>query len=475
LSYRCATSGGCGLQTSPSSLRLLQRAAEWSPSHWLLALGIPFGLAFAILTPPLQAPDELAHLARALAISEGTLGAEAIVDGRPSIRVPQSLVVLPARLGKDLQMHAERRQDRARIERELARPQELSPRSWRPLPSLYSPIAYLPQAAGVAVARMLGLPVLAFVYAGRLANLAAFLAVTWLALRATPAHATPLLLVALLPMTLFLAASLSADAPTNALAFGWLGLVLRATSPGRPLGPRESLALGLAAAALGLAKPGYALLVAMALAVPRSRFTGRTQQALTLTAWAAAALVPGLLWSVYVASLAPGPLVPEADPGAQLRWMATHPAEFAGVVAASLVAARRLWLASFIGVLGHADTWLPRWLYAVHPLVLLGAGVTDGGGASPLRGGRRVLALAIAGATGLATLAIAYVGWNAVASTQLQGVQGRYFTPFAPLVLAALHAPRAKSLSGTIRLAFLGFAAFALVIAVAHVAARYYG
>ena len=123
MSYRCATSGGCGLQTSPSSLRLLQRAAEWSPSRWLLALGIPFGLAFALVTPPLQAPDEMPHLARALAISEGTLGAEAFVDGKPSIRVPQSFVALPGRLGTGLQMHAERRQDPALIARELARPQ----------------------------------------------------------------------------------------------------------------------------------------------------------------------------------------------------------------------------------------------------------------------------------------------------------------------------------------------------------------
>jgi uncharacterized membrane protein len=155
--------------------------------------------------------------------------------------------------------------------------------------------------------------------------------------------------------------------------------------------------------------------------------------------------------------------------------MATHPAAFAGVIVASLVAAKRLWLASFIGVLGHADTWLPRWLYAVHPLVLLGAGVADGGGASPLRGGRRVLALAIAAATGLATLAIAYAGWNAVGSVQIQGVQGRYFTPLVPLALAAFHAPRARGLGGAARLAFVAFAALALTVGVARVAARYYG
>ena len=137
--------------------------------------------------------------------------------------------------------------------------------------------------------------------------------------------------------------------------------------------------------------------------------------------------------------------------------------------------ARRLWLASFIGLLGHADTWLPRWLYAVHPLVLLGAGVADGGAASPLRGRRRALALGVAAATGLATLTLAYLGWNAVGAPRIQGVQGRYLLPFAPLALAALHAPRSKGLDGPARLAFVAFAALALAVSVSRVAARFYG
>ena len=185
--------------------------------------------------------------------------------------------------------------------------------------------------------------------------------------------------------------------------------------------------------------------------------------------------MPALLWSAYVASLAPEPLVPQADPAAQLRWMATHPGAFLGVVAASVGAMRKIWLATFVGVLGHADTWLPRWLYGLQPLVLLGAGLADGGVASPLRGGRRALALATAAATALATLAIAYVGWNAVGDRYVQGVQGRYFTPLAPLALAALHAPRGRGLAPPTRLAFVAFAALALAVAVARVASRFYG
>lgn len=454
---------------------LLGRAADWPPSRWFLAVGIPFGVAFALVTPPLQTPDELPHLARAFAISEGTLGAEAIVDGRPSVRSPRSLVALPTRLGRGLQMHSERRQDPARIERELARSPDLDDRLWRPLPSLYSPVPYLPQAAGVGVARALGLPVVAFAYAARLGNLAAFLALTWLALRATPAHATSLLVVALLPMTLFIAASVTADALTNALAFAWMGLVLRASCAGPRLPPREILALGAVAAGLGLAKPGYALLTALALAVPAARFAGRWQRAGVLAGWVAAALVPALLWSAYLTTLAPDPLVPQSDPASQLRWMAGHPGEFAAVLLATLASMRRIWVASFVGVLGHADTWLPRWLYTLQPLLLLAAGIADGGAASPLRGWRRALALATALGTALATLALAYLMWNAVGDRYVQGVQGRYFTPFAPLALAVLHVSRGRGLVGTARLPFVALAVLALAVALERVASRYYG
>ena len=450
--------------------------AAWPAGRWLLLLGIPFGVAFALVTPPLQTPDELRHLGRAFAVSEGTLAAQTVVDGEPCIEVPRSLLALPARLGKGLQLHAERRQDPDRIARELARPPALEPRAPQPLPSLYSPLAYVPQAAGVALARALGLPIVAYVYAGRLANLAAFLALTALALRAAPAHRTTLLLVALLPMTLFLAASLSADAVTNALAFAWLGLAWRAALPGPPLDARAWGALALAGASLGLAKPGYVPLVALVLAVPASRFESRGRRALAVAGWAAAALVPGLLWSAYVARLAPGPLIAGADPAAQLRWIAENPGGFAGVLLGSLAEARRVWMATFVGVLGHADTWLPRWLYTLYPLVLVAVGIADGGPGSPLRGaGRRALALAAAASCALGALVLGYVLWNEVGSRWIQGFQGRYFTPAVPLALAALHAPRARELGGAPRRAALAFAAVALALSLGRLWARYYG
>ena len=108
-------------EPSDDSPDLVTRALAWPASRWLLLLGIPFGVGFALVTPPLQTPDELRHLGRAFAVSEGTLAAQTVVDGEPCIEVPRALLALPARLGKGLQLHAERRQEPGRIAHELAR------------------------------------------------------------------------------------------------------------------------------------------------------------------------------------------------------------------------------------------------------------------------------------------------------------------------------------------------------------------
>ncbi|MEB2344988.1 MAG: DUF2142 domain-containing protein [Deltaproteobacteria bacterium] len=455
--------------------RLARRLAAWSPARWSLAIGLPFGLAFAWFTPPLQPPDEIRHLARAFLIAEGCFGAE-LHEGRAQVSVPRTLLRMPARLGEGIQMHPERRQEPWRLERELRVALRPEVREWRPLPSLYSPLAYLPGALGVGAARALGASPVELLYLGRIANLLAYLVLLAAALRLAPAHRSAFLVLGLLPMSLFLAASLAADAPTLGIALLLVAAVLREAQPERgPLGWRPLVGLAALAAALGLAKPGYLPVVGLAFLVPRARFGGRARWLAAQGAWLACGVVPGVLWAAYVANLGHEPLVPGADPGAQLRWIAAHPAGFAGVLARTVRELGWLWATSFVGLLGHADTWLPMWLYRAALALLLAVALLDGGPASPVRGRGRALALGLAGAGLLATLGIAYLGWNEVAAPLVRGVQGRYLAPLAPLVLVALHVPRARPLPPLLHGLVVGCVALFLGVSVQRVLMRYWG
>jgi uncharacterized membrane protein len=460
---------------APRKPGLARRLAAGSPARWSLAMGLPFGVLFAWVTPPLQPPDEIRHLARAFLISEGRFGAE-LREGSAQVPVPRSFLRMPERLGEGIQMHSDRRQEAWRLDRELRVPARLEVREWRSLPSLYSPLVYLPQALGVGLGRLLDAAPVVLLYLGRLANLLAYLGLLAAALRLAPAHRLALLALGLLPMSLFLAASLSADAPTLGLALLLVAVALREAQPARGLlGPGALLALAALAAALGLAKPGYLAVVGLVLLVPRARCAGRARWLAALALWLACGLVPGALWAGYVAGLGHEPLVPGADPGAQLGWIADHPGAFAGVLARSFRELGWLWTTSFVGLLGHADTWLPMGLYRVAVALLLVVALLDGGASSPVRGWARALALALAAAGALATLGIGYLGWNEVGAPLVRGVQGRYFAPLAPLVLIALHVTRAPPLPPAARLGVVACSALFLAVSLTRLLARYWG
>ena len=79
-------------------------------------------------------------------------------------------------------------------------------------PQMFQVLPYLPQALCMAAARLLGFGALGQLYAGRLANLAVYAALCWLALRNCRRYQTVFLAVMLLPLGLFIAASANYDA-----------------------------------------------------------------------------------------------------------------------------------------------------------------------------------------------------------------------------------------------------------------------
>ena len=86
------------------------------------------------------------------------------------------------------------------------------------MPVRTTPLAYVPQAMGIALARMLGLGGLGLLFMGRLFNLMFFTAMGCLTIRRMPFGKEVAAGAALLPMTLHLAASFSYDVMIIALS-----------------------------------------------------------------------------------------------------------------------------------------------------------------------------------------------------------------------------------------------------------------
>src|SRR5581483_8879319 len=275
--------------------------ASVSPERAFLALAAPFGLAFLLAIGPFEGADEFAHFLRAFQVSEGGLLARR-VDRRVGGWMPRSIGVTRLETLEDIPLHRDRTHDPARIRRMLALPLDPADRLFLDFPNsaLASPVSYLPQAAAMGLGRLLGLSPLLLLYLGRGLNLAAWTLLTHAAIRAAPLRKWLLVALALSPVSLFQASTLSADAATNALAALWLACCLRERRETAPLAAGRLALLAALAAALALSKAPYGVLVLLWFLLPWRRFGSRARFAAASAALVGVSAALAVSWAVAV-------------------------------------------------------------------------------------------------------------------------------------------------------------------------------
>ena len=173
-------------------------------------------MLLAIAMPPGAAPDETRHLSRVYAMSEGFFGVPGTKP--PRIEIPKSIPELYRAIKGDGSPAIRRCARSARWRRSSISRSIPSAASGSPTPAPIRRLVYLPHLVGVAPGRWLGLAPAALIYLGRIASLLAWIALTALAIRLAPARQWTLALLALTPMSVASAASISGDPMTNAAA-----------------------------------------------------------------------------------------------------------------------------------------------------------------------------------------------------------------------------------------------------------------
>jgi uncharacterized membrane protein len=411
------------------------------PEALFLAAGLVAGMVYLLVFPPLSVADEPGHFYRAFAVS----GFDALPHRRgPAIgaELPLSLTTLVPELGvgEALLAHPEHRVDPERLRAAWRRPLEPRRRGFVefPGPAQYPFVVYLPQALGIAGGRLFGAGPLLLVYLARLSNLLISTAITGLALRLTPVGRWPLAALALTPMAVSSRASASADALTTALAF--LALAAVAALAWGPEGRRGWRLLVGAGVGLALTKLPYALLLGSLAVVPRERL--ELPRRWRSRSFAALVLLAALAFAAWQAASFGGHARPEAGLAfdRQVRDTLAEPLRFARLVAGHYLEHADRYVAQLVGIqLGWLDVRLPTgliWGYLLAVLaLLLWTGEADIGVAA----WQRCLLAAMVVVLAVAIAASQYATWTPYRAPAIEGPQGRYFLPAAPLVVFALH------------------------------------
>ena len=417
------------------------------------------GALFCFANPPLQAPDETDHYLRSYAISLGRLDFDAD-RGYPE-DVDRLLAAFPGawvnahtsvgwgknsqgagapydssghalkQWGEDGEVLSVADSFAQYLSGEPAEEQVTEPISLMILP-------FVPQALGMVLARLVGLGALGCLYAGRLANLACYTLLCWLALRGCRRYQPVFLGVMLLPLSLYMAASLSYDA--TLLGFYYLVASYYCRDEIRD---KDVYAFFAAFVLMNVAKPYLNLLwVVLPLILPRRAWKTRWKKwQVALAALAGALLVTRFIEWYGVAFRHNYGTIERMIEGVeqlpQLAFILSNPLRYMAVLVGTLYEN-----ASFIGQLGglgSLDLPIPL-LNILCPAVLLFCAALSVHEKSSLR----PLPAAGLGALGVVYIAGAmtamYITYTPVGMVRVIGLQARYFLPVFLMLLVLVAA-----------------------------------
>ena len=426
------------------------------------------GILFAFANPPLQTPDETEHYLRTYAISMGRFDFDAD-RGYPE-DVSCLMAAFPgawvnahtsAGVGIDPDTKEEQPYNTAgyalkqygkdgtvqsiadSFAQYLAGEGDADPVT-EPISFLILP--FLPGALGMAVARLLGLGALGCLYAGRLGNLVAYTLLCWLGLRYAQKARPAFLCVMLLPMSLYMGASLSYDATLLACYYLMLALLTR------PRWTTSTAALYAAACIFANGTKPYLnlLWVVLPLLLTKKEWKAKGNR----LAWAGLCLAGSLALTLLVENYGVllrhnyGTIARQGgeavNGGAQLAFVLSNPLRYLAVLLGTLY--ENDGFLGQLGLFGWKDMPI-AFLSLTGPLVLLGAALLCTPRTETL-GRRRLGGLGVFAALyGVGAMTAMYITYTPVGMVRIVGLQTRYFLPLWLLLALGVAALARRALA----------------------------
>ena len=420
--------------------RLARQSAQ---TQFLLAAGLA-GLILVLLIPPLAGGNERFNFQRTAMIASGRVSIGPTEVPRGIVRLLETThAQFPQGRSPPYRYDFAQFDALAAIPLDADEPARLDP---NPI-AILNPVAYIPQVLAYRLGQAFGASPLWLFYLGRLAGLAAGLALTFVAIREMPQRARSLAMVALLPTIVFSRATLDADQVTNGLAFLFVAAVLRSASLPTPLTLGRVAFLAALAFFEAQCKTAYMVLLPLALAIPAARYGSRARWALASAAIILPGVIASALWMVslktgYFAGLRYDTAAGHVFPDAQTAAVLANPLGYLTVFARTVVDVHFLSMAlvGLIGIFGPPVMMPSLFILGALAALILGL-MGEGAMEKPAANAafRALAVLAFLAGAGL-VLTLLYVQWTGLGASTISGFSGRYLFPLLPALLVFLPA-----------------------------------
>jgi uncharacterized membrane protein len=304
----------------------------------------------------------------------------------------------------------------------------------------FNPIPYTPFVIGIWATRLVDSNPIALLRGARFAGLAMFLAIVFVAIRSMPVHKYVMFAVALTPMTLFQASSVTYDTLCVALSFLIVALSVSFAMRDAEISNREFLAFILVTVLQRFAKDGYFLVPLLFFLIPQKNIGPKWKSAAMLLILGGVYFVPQMTWGAFLSSLHlhGGQIFQNDfrfDPAAQFEFYRGRPIELVRNLGLNVLAQGRFYIVGALGRFGYSYIPLPETALFLHGLFLVAVSVLDTTPSRTLALRQKCVAFCVAAGTIGTILGGFLFVFSPVGARLIFGLQGRYFIPVIPILL----------------------------------------
>lgn len=420
-------------------MSMMSKLREIKPETAFLIIGLIYGLCFLIATPALQVPDEYEHFYRALYVSEGHVLPEK-VGNMSGVYIPESVQLTASEISREWVLFIKDRDDKINLIPLLDIGFNSQNRVFEDISRIavitYSPVPYIIPAFAITLGKLLNLSPLILIYIGRLANLLVWVFLTYLAIRIIPVHKWVLFMIALIPITLFEAASLSADSLILGLSFIIVAIFFKyAFDDKEKINIKDIYILFILILLLSLSKQIYFLLLLLIFLIPSWKFGGRKKMFLTAGFLFLSVIIISGAWNLLVKDLYV-PIVPQVSISGQIAYILGDPLRFPYTLLNTFFYRGFSYQLLFVGNF-WLDIPLPMWWIGAYILSMIPVALIDKSMVLVSKN-QKLTSLTIFTIIFLLVCAFVYISWTVVGQNIIDGIQGRYFIPILPLLFLLL-------------------------------------
>lgn len=423
------------------------------------ALSVLFlGSMFMLTLPPLSAPDEATHFANAYAISNRLLRETAQDEyGHVYMRREDEFLQNIERVSGNEERKTLGRDLSEETWKEIAEhvtPVFAEDGKKEMVPSVLIPVnttsaAHFFPALGITLGRLLGVNCIFLVFMGRFFNLLFFAAAVYGSMRLLPFGKHVLWGIALLPMSLHLAASYSYDTFLMGMCFFFGSFCFDLAFAKPKVQKRDIFVLAILAAGFGPCKMVYSVMLGFALLIPVKKFGGWKNWAISagvvLLAFGLAMMLVNFSTISNYAVGEENYVAWAAEEGYSIPYILHNPASYAKIMYNSFAHLGDEWTLQLLGdSLGNLDPVLsvPFLAGAGMLVCIVLLSIRNAGEALYLSGLQKLWICFLAFVCLCGLMSAMLVGWTPISSVVIEGVQGRYVIPFLPFVFMCMKSDR---------------------------------